>query len=72
MENKHENELLAFLKLFKRNEVLGFSYEEKDEKWSLFVHLSGGVIQIRGDRKHKLKDTVYASPIIDLVAWHKK
>jgi len=33
----------------------------------LFIHLSSGVVQIRGDKTHKLKDVVYASLIIDAV-----
>ncbi len=67
LEDRYKNELLALLKLFKRDEILGFSYEQKDDKWMLFIHLSLGVIQINGDKKHKLKNTVYASPIIETV-----
>ena len=67
LEDRYRTELLAFLKLFKRDEVLGFSYEEKGDKWVLFIHLSRGVIQISGDKKHGLKDTVYVSPIIETV-----
>lgn len=58
---------MVFLKLFKGDKVLGFSYEEKSGKWVLFIHLSRGVIQISGDKKHGLKDTVYVSPIIETV-----
>ncbi len=68
MEDRYRSELIAFLKLFKRDEILGFSYEEKDNKWMLFIHLSHGVIQISGNRKQKLRKTVYVSPIIDTVS----
>jgi len=47
--------------------LLDFSYEEKDSGWALFIHLSNVVIQINGDKKHPLKDTVYVSPIIDVI-----
>ena len=67
VENKHKQELLTLLKLFRRNMLLDFSYEEKDSGWTLFIHLSNGVIQINGDKKHPLKDTVYVSPIIDVI-----
>ena len=67
MEDRYRIELLAFLKLFKGDEVLGFSYEEKGDKWMLFIHLSRGVIQISGDKKRELKNTVYFSPIIETV-----
>ena len=67
VKNKYKMELLAVLKLFKRNRVLDFSYEEKDSRWNLFVHLSSGVIQISGDKTYTLKDVIYASPIIDTV-----
>jgi hypothetical protein len=67
LEDRYRAELLAFLKLFKGDKVLGFSYEEKSGKWMLFIHLSRGVIQISGDKKHGLKDTVYVSPIIETV-----
>ena len=67
MDDGYRKELLAFLKLFKRDEVLGFSYEQNDDKWILFIHLSRGVIQISGNRKHKLRHTVYVSPIIETV-----
>ena len=68
---------MPLLKLFKRDEILGFSYEEGHEKWMLFIHLSHGVIQISGNRKQKLRRTVYVSPIIDTVSllifaiWHE-
>jgi hypothetical protein len=68
LEDRYRSELLAFLKLFKGDEVLGFSFEEKSGKWVLFIHLSRGVIQISGDKKHGLKDTVYVSPIIETVS----
>jgi len=67
VEDKHKQELLILLKLFRRNMVLDFSYEEKDGGWILFIHLSNGVIQINGDKKHPLRDTVYVSPIIDVI-----
>lgn len=67
VEDKHKQELLTLLKLFRRNMVLDFSYEEKDGRWILFIHLSNGVIQINGDKKHPLRDTVYVSPIIDVI-----
>ena len=67
VKDRYKSELLAILKLFKKNTVLEFSYEEKDGTWNLFIHLSGGVIQIRGSKTHTLKDVVYASPIIDAV-----
>lgn len=66
--DRYRTELFAFLKLFKGDKVLGFSYEEKSGKWVLFIHLSRGVIQISGDKKHGLKDTVYVSPIIETVS----
>jgi len=72
LEDKYKRELLALLKLFQRDRICGFSYEEKDNKWSLFIHLSSGVIQISGNRKHRLKNTVYASPIIETVPFQKK
>lgn len=65
--DRYRAELLAFLKLFKGDKVLGFSYEQKGDKWILFIHLSRGVIQISGDKKHGLKDTVYVSPIIETI-----
>jgi hypothetical protein len=67
VKDRYKNEFLAILKLFKKNTVLDFSYEEKDGTWNLFIHLSGGVIQISGGKTHMLKDVVYASPIIDAV-----
>jgi len=67
VENKHKQELLILLKLFRKNMLLDFSYEEKDGEWALFIHLSNGVIQINGDKKHALRDTVYVSPIIDVI-----
>lgn len=67
MADKYKNELLAFLKLFKRQKILGFLYEEKDDSWNLFIHLSEGVIQISGDKERRLKNTVYVSPIIETV-----
>lgn len=42
--DKYRAELLAFLRLFRGDEVLGFSYEEKAGNWVLFIHLSRGVI----------------------------
>ena len=63
----YEVELLSFLKLFKRQELLGFSYEKKDGKWSLFLHFPNGVIQIIG--KKELKDTIYASLVTETVPW---
>jgi hypothetical protein len=65
--DRYRSELLAFLKLFKGDKVLGFSYEQNGGKWMLLIHLSRGVIQISGDKKHGLKDTVYVSPIIETV-----
>jgi hypothetical protein len=65
LKDRYKIELLTFLKLFKRDEILGFSFEEKGDKWTLFIHLSRCVIQISGNKKQKLKDTVYASPIIE-------
>ena len=56
-----------FLKLFKRDEILGFSYEENDSKWSLFIHLSRGTIEVNGNTQHKLSNTVYASPVVETV-----
>ena len=63
----YEVELLSFLKFFKRQELLGFSYEKKDGKWSLFLHFPNGVIQIIG--KKELKDTIYASLVTETVSW---
>ena len=67
VKDRYKRELLAILKLFKKNMILDFSYEERDGRWNLFIHLSSGVVQIRGDKTHKLKDVVYASLIIDAV-----
>jgi hypothetical protein len=66
-EKNHKLELLALLKLFKGNKFLDFSYEEKDGRWALHIHLSNCVIQIIGNRKHLLRDTLYVSPIIDVM-----
>jgi len=33
----------------------------------LFIHLSRGVIQISGDKRYELKDTVYVSLIIETI-----
>jgi len=65
--DRYRTELLAFLRLFRGDEVLGFSYEEKGGRWVLCIHLSRSVIQISGDKKHGLKDTVYVSPIIETI-----
>ncbi len=65
----YEVELLSFLKLFKRHELLGLSYEKKDGKWSLFLHFPNGVIQITG--KNELKDTIYASLIAETIPWQQ-
>jgi len=67
MKHNYERELLAFLKLFKRQELLGFSYEKKEGKWSLFLHFPNGVIQISGNKEFSLKDVVYASVILETV-----
>ena len=66
--DRHKQELLTLLKLFKKSMFLDFSYEEEDGRWTLFIHVSSGVIQINGDKRHPLKDTVYLSPIIDIVS----
>ena len=63
----YEVELLSFLKLFKRQELLGFSYEKKDGRWSLFLHFANGVVQISGEKQ--LKDTIYASLVTETVPW---
>jgi len=67
LEDIFKRELLALLKLFKGDKILAFSYEQKDDKWSLFIHLSNGVIHVRGDKKHTLKKTLYVSPIVETV-----
>ncbi len=67
MKCDYENELLAFLKLFRRQELLGFSYEKNGSKWSLFLHFPNGVVQITGGKKTSLKDMVYASTILETV-----
>lgn len=67
VQNKLKQELLILLRLFRKDMLLDFSYEEKDGAWILFIHLSNGVIQISGDKKHQLRDTVYVSPIIDMI-----
>ena len=63
----YDVELLSFLKLFKRQELLGFSYEKKDGRWSLFLHFANGVVQITGE--NQLKDTIYASLVTETVPW---
>jgi len=68
LKDRYRIELLAFLKLFKRDLILDFSYEEKGDKWMLFIHLSRGVIQISGDKRQGLRKTVYVSPIIETVS----
>ncbi len=65
----YEAELLSFLKFFKRQQLLGFSYEKKDGRWSLFLHFPNGVIQVSG--KKKLKDTIYASLVTETVPWNQ-
>jgi len=72
VEDEDKKELLTFLQVFKRKKVLGFSYEQKNSKWSLFIHLSTGVIQISGDKQYTLKDAVYASLIIDTIPCYRK
>ena len=66
-EDEYKIELLTFLQVFKRNKVIGYSYEQKKGSWNLFIHLSNGVIQIKGDKKQTLKDAVHASLIIDTI-----
>ncbi len=63
----YEAELLSFLKFFKRQQLLGFSYEKKGGEWSLFLHFPNGVIQVSG--KKELKDTIYASLVTETVSW---
>ena len=65
--NKYKKELLTLLKLLKGQKILGFFYEEKDNNWSLFIHLPSGVIQIGGNNKRRLKETIYFSPIIETI-----
>ncbi len=65
----YEVELLSFLKLFKRQELLGFSYEKKKGKWSLFLHFANGVVQITGEKQ--LKNTIYASLVTETVPWNQ-
>ena len=69
MARSHEPELLMFLKLFKRQELVGLSFEKKDNSWSLFLHFPNGIIQISG--RKELKDTVYASLITETVPWER-
>jgi hypothetical protein len=70
LDNRYKDELLALLKLFfKKDRVLGFSYEQKDDEWKLFIHFSRGVVQISGDKKHGIKNTMYVSPIIETIPW---
>jgi hypothetical protein len=69
MARSYEPELLMFLRLFKRQELLGFSFEKSDGKWSLFLHFPNGIIQITG--RKDLKDTLYASLITEIVPWEK-
>lgn len=67
MKGKYRIELLAFLGLFRGDKILGLSYEEKGDGWVLFIHFSRCVVQISGDKNHRLKDTVYVSPIIETI-----
>jgi hypothetical protein len=67
LKGKYRAELLAFLRLFRGDKVVGFSYEEKGGRWVLFIHFSRCVVQISGDKSHGLKDTVYVSPIIETI-----
>jgi len=69
LEDEYMSELLTLLKIFKGDRILAFSYEQKDDLWSLFIHLSNGVIQVRGNKKRPLGKTLYASPIIETVPW---
>jgi len=64
-----EAELLSFLKLFKKQQLLSFSYEKKGNNWSLFLHFPNGVIQISGKRKSRFEDVVYVSPIRERIPW---
>ena len=70
--DEYKSELLTLLKLFVKDRIVGLSYEEKDGKWGLFIHLSGGVINIVGDKEHKIESTVYVSPIIENIPWDKE
>ena len=65
----YEHELLTFLKLFKRQQFLGFSYEKKGGKWSLFLHFPSGVIQISGKKNSQLKEVLHASLISERIPW---
>jgi len=67
MKCNYERELLEFLKLFRGQELLGFSYEKKSGKWSLFLHFPKGVIQISGNQEHSLKEAINASVILETV-----
>jgi len=67
MKCNYERELLEFLKLFRRQELLGFSYEKKNGKWSLFLHFPKGIIQISGNQERSLKEAIYASVILETV-----
>ena len=70
MARNYELELISFLKLFKRQKLLGISYEKKKNgKWGLFLHFPSGIIQISGRNECGLKDTVYASLITETVVW---
>lgn len=71
MAQNYELELLSFLKLFKRQELLGISYEKKNGKWNLFLHFPNGIIQISGRNECGLKETVYASLITETVLWEQ-
>jgi len=68
MKSNYEREFLTFLRLFKRQELIGFSYEKNNDKWSLFLHFPNGIIQISGKRKNSLKDVIHASLIIETVS----
>ena len=72
LADEYKSELLALLKLFKKDRIVGLCYEEKDGKWGLFIHLSGGVINIVGDKERKIESTVYVSPIIDIIPWDRE
>jgi len=70
--DEYKSELLTLLKLFVKDRIVGLSYEEKDGKWGLFIHLSGGVINIVGDKEHKIESAVYVSPIIENIPWDRE